>query len=98
MPCYTTTEVKVAVTVDKWNAERTAEAIQQAGMQGTVTIRNGQLVSTARTTEQADANILKVKQKYAELTLKVAAKRFQWTVATTTTTTTGLTQLKLKRG
>lgn len=96
MPCYTTTEVKVAV--DKWNAERGAEAIQQAGMQGTITISNGQLVSTARNTEQANANILKVKQKYAELTLKAAAKRFQWTVASTTTTATGLTQLKLKRG
>lgn len=97
MPCDTVTTIKVTESVEKWNAERTKEAIRESGMASQIQLVNGKLVSSARTKEQADAAIVAVRKKYAELTLKATAKRFGWIVNAQTTTKTGLTQLKLMR-
>ena len=92
MPCYTTTTV--SADVSKWNQDRAAEAIkltQAAGEGYSVRLVNGKLEANS------DAEINKVKQQYAALTLKAAAKRFNWTTASQTTTKTGLIQLNLAR-
>jgi hypothetical protein len=87
MPCYTTTTVTHAV--EKWDAERALQAIKEAGV--SVQYANGKL------TAYTEADITKVKQKYAELTLKTAAKKFGWSIKSESTTKTGLVQIGLTR-
>ena len=95
MPCDTTTTV--TAEVGKWNADRAQEAIKEAGLQNVVRLVNGRLTTNSISAEMGEKNIAKVKQHYASLTLKAAAKRFNWTPSSQTTTTTGLIQLNLTR-
>jgi hypothetical protein len=95
MPCDTTTTV--TAEVGKWDAERAAEAIKEAGLQNVVRLVNGRLTTNVISPQQGESNISKVKQQYAALTLKAAAKRFNWNPSAQTTTKTGLIQFNLTR-
>jgi len=95
MPCFST--ISVSHAVEKWDEQRAIEAIKDAGLALSVRYDKGNLVSTSRSTQQGEANINRVKQSYAKLTLLAAQKKFGWTVKSQTVTKTGLIQIGLTR-
>ena len=97
MPCYTMTTIRI--DVGKWNQERATEAIAQAGFGRQVHIetgKNGSELVMRGIGDSENARKL-INQKYSELTLRAAAKRFGWQAGKTVETEKGLLQFNLTR-
>jgi hypothetical protein len=95
MPCYTRTVTNS--NVEKWNEVRAREAIKQAGFGYLAFFANGKLTIGASSKSELDAVQKAIVQKYSELVIRDASKRFGWTVTQTTKTQAGLTQMNLRR-
>ena len=91
MPCYTTTTIELDAA--KWNRDRAAQAIRDAGHEDRARLNtNGILIIAAPDQATSEKYRDQIRQAYTAATLQAAAKRFGWRTTQTTTTQLTLTR------